>query len=185
MRKSYVIFLAALVVGLGALAAYQWWGPSGTPGGSPTASRPASPPLRPQGATTPHAVPTVRLDALAADRSEAEPQQPAGRNLFQFQPKLPPPPPMPVRPAGPAPGEVVVPPPPPPPPPIPVKFIGIVQAPDKKLAVLTDVSTKDVFYGREGDIIDGRYRILRIGVESIEMAYVDGRGRQTIRLTGS
>jgi hypothetical protein len=75
--------------------------------------------------------------------------------------------------------------PPPPPPPIPVKFIGIVQTPDKKFAVLSDVSTHDVFYGREGDIIDGRYRILRIGVESIEMAYVDGRGRQTIRLTGS
>ena len=40
-------------------------------------------------------------------------------------------------------------------------------------------------YGNEGDIIEGRYRILRIGVESIEMAYLDGRGRQTIRLSGS
>ena len=39
-------------------------------------------------------------------------------------------------------------------------------------------------HGKEGDIIDGRYRILKIGTESIEMAYVDGRGRQTIRLTG-
>ena len=39
-------------------------------------------------------------------------------------------------------------------------------------------------HGKEGDIIDGRYRILKIGTESIEMAYPDGRGRQTIRLTG-
>ena len=39
-------------------------------------------------------------------------------------------------------------------------------------------------HGKEGDIIDGRYRILKIGTESIEMAYLDGRGRQTIRLTG-
>jgi hypothetical protein len=66
-----------------------------------------------------------------------------------------------------------------------LKFIGIVQSPSQKLAVLTDPTTRDVFYGREGDIVDGRFRILRIGVESIEMAYVDGRGRQSIRLSGS
>jgi hypothetical protein len=41
-----------------------------------------------------------------------------------------------------------------------------------------------VYHGREGDIIEGRYRILKIGIESIEMAEVDGRGRQTIRLSG-
>jgi hypothetical protein len=41
-----------------------------------------------------------------------------------------------------------------------------------------------MFHGYEGAIIDGRYRIVRIGVESIEMTYVDGGGRQTIRLTG-
>jgi hypothetical protein len=125
----------------------------------------------------------VRLDALAAARSEPAPPA-AGRNLFQFQPK-PPPPAAVARPAFAPGGENLPPPPPPPPPPIPYKFIGIVQAPDKKIAVLTDTSTRDVFYGREGAIIDGRYRILRIGVESIEMAYLDGRGRQTIRLTGS
>jgi hypothetical protein len=39
-------------------------------------------------------------------------------------------------------------------------------------------------YGKEGDVIDGRYRIVRIGVESIELTYLDGRGRQTIRLSG-
>jgi hypothetical protein len=73
----------------------------------------------------------------------------------------------------------------PPPPPILLKFIGIVEAtsPAAKLAVLSD--GRDIFYGREGDIIDGRYRVARIGVESIELERVDGRGRQTIRLTGS
>jgi hypothetical protein len=71
------------------------------------------------------------------------------------------------------------------PPPIPLRFIGTVdeRARHLTLAVLSD--GRNVFYGREGDIIEGRYRILRIGVESIEMAYVDGRGQQTIRLTGS
>lgn len=74
---------------------------------------------------------------------------------------------------------------PPPPPPIALKFIGVVeQAPSRlKLAVLSD--GRNVFYGKEGEVIEGRYRIERIGVESIEMAYVDGKGRQTLRLSGS
>jgi hypothetical protein len=38
--------------------------------------------------------------------------------------------------------------------------------------------------GKDGDIIDGRYRIVKIGTESVELTYVDGRGRQVIRLTG-
>jgi hypothetical protein len=79
------------------------------------------------------------------------------------------------------------PPPPPPPrlPPIPYRFIGIVEAPNRaeRLAVLTDGQNR--FYGREGQLVEGRYRILRIGADSIDMAYADGRGRQTIRLTGS
>src|SRR5436190_1097646 len=72
-----------------------------------------------------------------------------------------------------------------PPPPIPLKFIGIVEGAERhmKLAALSD--GRFTYYGREGDIIDGRYRIVRIGLESIEMVHVDGRGPQTIRLSGS
>jgi hypothetical protein len=40
-------------------------------------------------------------------------------------------------------------------------------------------------YGSEGETVLGQYRILRIGTESIEMSYLDGRGRQTIRFSGS
>jgi hypothetical protein len=80
----------------------------------------------------------------------------------------------------------VVPPAPPGPPPIPLKFIGILDAPLQggKLAVLSDGRGGEALYGHEGDIIDGRYKIVRIGVESIDISYADGRGRQTIRLTG-
>ncbi len=53
----------------------------------------------------------------------------------------------------------------------------------RKVAVLTD-GRGAPFYGKEGDVVEGRYRILKIGVESIDIAYADGRGRQTIRLTG-
>ena len=68
---------------------------------------------------------------------------------------------------------------------IALKFIGLIEAPERaaKIAVLSD--GRNVFHGSEGDIIEGRYRIVRIGAESLEMAYLDGRGRQTIRLTGS
>jgi hypothetical protein len=75
---------------------------------------------------------------------------------------------------------------PPPPAPIPLRFIGIVESPtqSKRIAALVD-STGHAYQGGEGDIVAGQYRVLRIGVESIEMSYLDGRGRQTIRLSGS
>ena len=74
---------------------------------------------------------------------------------------------------------------PPPLPPIPLKFIGLVDAPGNtaRLAVLSD--GRNVFHGREGDIIDGRYRIVHVGTESIELTYVNGLGRQVIRLSGA
>ena len=52
------------------------------------------------------------------------------------------------------------PPPPPPPPPITLKLIGIVQGSGKPIAALSD--GKDVFFGREGDIIEGRYKIIKV-----------------------
>ena len=52
------------------------------------------------------------------------------------------------------------------------------------MAVLSDGRGTPV-HGKEGDIILGQYRIVRIGAESMEMSYLDGRGRTTIRLSGS
>jgi hypothetical protein len=40
-------------------------------------------------------------------------------------------------------------------------------------------------YGHEGETVLGQCRILPDWAESIEMSYLDGRGRQTIRLSGS
>jgi hypothetical protein len=54
----------------------------------------------------------------------------------------------------------------------------------QKIAVLSDGRGAPL-YGKEGDTVLGQYKILHIGAESIEMAYLDGRGRQTIRLSGS
>ena len=73
---------------------------------------------------------------------------------------------------------------PPPPPPIALKLIGVLErANGVKWAVLSDGKSAPL-YGKDGDIIDGRYVIVKIGTESIEMTYADGRGRQMIRLSG-
>ena len=37
---------------------------------------------------------------------------------------------------------------------------------------------------KSGDVIEGRYRLLRVGDNSADLIYLDGRGRQTIRLSG-
>jgi len=96
----------------------------------------------------------------------------------------PPPPPL-GAPLDPVPA--VVPPPPagpPPPPPIALKYIGMVERENGvKWAILSDGKSAPQ-HGKEGDVIDGRYRIVKIGLESVELTYVDGRGRQTVRLTG-
>jgi hypothetical protein len=129
--------------------------------------------------------PDVHLPALDAD---VPPPANGGRDLFQFgaRPAAPstagPSVPM-ARPAPPsiaAPSAVNT------VPPIGLKFIGLVEAPESnaRIAILSDGRGAPM-YGREGDTIAGRYRILHIGTESVEMAYLDGRGRQTIRLTGS
>jgi len=126
--------------------------------------------------------PDVHLGALDDRRP-----QPAAtdRNLFRFRTKALPPTPVRVAPPvtpRPAP---TAPPGPPPPPPIPLRFIGIVEAPQRaRLAALIDTTGRP-YHGAEGDVIAGQYRIVKIGVESIEMVYLDGRGRQTIRLNGS
>jgi hypothetical protein len=123
--------------------------------------------------------PDVHLEALTAERTKPDD---VSRNLFRFKPKppLPPPPrvevPRPVTPPVPA-G-------PPPPPDIPLKLAAILQQGSIKVASLTDTSG-NVILAKEGDAVEGRYRLWRIGVESIEISYLDGRGRKTIRLSGS
>ena len=126
--------------------------------------------------------PDVHLDALSADR----PKPDTARDLFRFKPRPAPPPPPAPPPRIPTPVEPPVDTGPPPPPPITLKFIGFVdsETPGKRIAFLSDGRGAPLS-GHEGDTVLGQYRILRIGPESIEMAYLDGRGRQTIRLSGS
>jgi hypothetical protein len=112
------------------------------------------------------------------------------RNPFRFKPKpAPPPPPMAPRPVVPQPVAPPVPQGPPPPPPITLRMIGLVDAekPAERIAIFADPRSQGLgspVYGKEGDIIEGRYRVLRVGTDSAELAYLDGRGRQTLRMSG-
>jgi hypothetical protein len=177
--------LAALAVVLALVIVQMWPGTSTAP--AQTSNRAGTPrPSRPgQGVSTAEGPAVVHLEALQNERPKPESAQ---RDLFRFKQKAPPPPPpVAVRPvAAPPPVMPTGPPPPPPLAPIALKFIGIVEAPSQgeKIAILSD-GRNAPFYGKEGAIIEGRYRILKIGVESVELAYADGRGRQTIRLSGS
>ena len=124
----------------------------------------------------------VRLEAL-----KQTPPQPdeIGRNPFRFKPKPPPTPPPTaagkIKNVNPGP---VLPPPPPPPPTIPLKFIGVTEAPSVgKIAALTDC--RHTVQGVEGEVIEGQYRIVKIGVESLVIEYLDGKGRTTLRMTGA
>jgi hypothetical protein len=108
------------------------------------------------------------------------------RNPFTMTAEPPPPPPPgpPPKPEEPVAQVPTGPPPPPPIPPITLKFIGTVTGPSNvgKIAALTD--GKFVYKGKEGQVVEGRYRIVKIGEESIQIEYANGTGRQTIRLSG-
>jgi hypothetical protein len=150
--------------------------------------RPAvSTPTRPAGKPQPQ---PERIDPAELDvRIEALNQVPAGpldgnRNPFRFQPKpQPAPPPLPRQ------SEPVMPDPAQPqepqgPPPIGnlIKFIGIVDTGRERIGAFSDC--RYTFSGREGEVIEGRFRVVQIGVESAVLEYTDGRGRTTLPLNG-
>lgn len=187
-QKRRIGVLAGALVVLVAVVAWQLWPSASNSGPAETGNRPTAGAMQGSAAVEAPGL-DVSLGKLQVERTE--PGE-TGRDPFRFQPKLPPapPPPPPVtrQPPGTsttgAPVDPSEPPPPPPAPPITLKFIGVVTRETKvKIAVLSD--GRFVFHGREGDIIEGRYRVVRIGEESVQMEHVDGRGRQTIRLSGS
>jgi hypothetical protein len=124
----------------------------------------------------------VRLDALEAPRPD---RGDLGRNPFRFRPKPPAAPPT----SGPQTFERPAPALPPPPsptsvPPFPLKLMGFVDLPGGgKLAALSDCKGA-TFNGAEGKTVDGQYRIVKIGIESVTIEYLNGKGRQTLKVEG-
>jgi hypothetical protein len=176
--RPWLVVALAVVVAL----ALIWWlpGKSAAPPTTPSNARRAA-----KAKTVDNVQPgdlDVRLEELKQPRPAAESNE---RNPFRFYVKPPPPPPPVVaRPVEPPSAPVNTGPPPvPPPPAIPLKYIGLLEEPGgAKLAAFSDC--RSTMRAHEGDIIAGQYRLVKIGVESVVMEYVDGRGRTTIRLSG-
>lgn len=181
-RRQIVRLLVLLIVLMGVV--WYWYVPT-------VPSVPASNQASGAPAVAPGQLPVpdpLRLDALRPSSELAE----AGRNPFVFgQGNVASAPgtsfvttPQPGPPAGPAP-------PPPPqvpqgPPPIPLRLTGltVVQAGGRALVTLKDPSTNTLYQAFEGDIVDGRYRVVRVGVQSVVVSYLDGSGIRTLALGG-
>jgi hypothetical protein len=181
-RRARGWLLGVLGVALVALVAYRMWPDNSAAQLAPASNRraPASRTGAARGELDPAEL-KVRLEALEAKQPDFDAGE---RNPFRFQP--PPAPPPPTLPPDQAPVGPVGPPPPPPPPPIPpitLKFMGTVERPGLLLAALTDCKGFS-YAAREGEIVDGRYRLVKVGLESVILEYSNGTGRTTVRKSG-
>ena len=129
--------------------------------------------------------PTLRLDLLAA--SEKTQYQGNGRNIFVSQAEDIP------QPKGPGHTDAIKPdedasnayklPSLPPQPPIPLKFYGFASSPGEPKKIFLKLG-EDVFVAGEGEIVDRRYKVVRISANSVEIQDVVNSGPpQNIPLT--
>ena len=196
-RTRQLVLLGALVVV--AIGAFVYQGLGGPPTAPPTVASNTGAASRMPAQSGKSVLPEpVKLDTLESVPTAPE----VGRNLFRFgskpaPPAPPPPPPLPP---------VVQAPPPAPtgPPPIPLKALGrqvlpvpvgktvdpatgrdVQQVENRAFATLKDPATGRVFTASEGQVVDGRYKVVKIGLQSVEMTYLDGTGRKLIQYGGS
>jgi hypothetical protein len=121
--------------------------------------------------------PTLRLDLLKS--SEDTKYEGVGRNIFKVFVE---PPPKPIAPVVTQQQQATGPPPPAPPPPINLKFYGFAtpQGGAKRIFL---AKNEDVFIAKEGDIVDRRYKVVRISQNAVEILDVLSNNRQSIPLT--
>ncbi len=121
--------------------------------------------------------PTLRTDVLKI--SEDTKYEGTGRNIFRVFVEPPPKPVAPVVTNQTANNE---PPPPPPPPPINLKFYGFATPTGQSKRIFL-AQGEDVFIATEGDIVDRRYKVVRISPNAVEILDVLSNNRQSIPLT--
>jgi hypothetical protein len=150
---------------------------------------------KPEDAIAPESIdPTLRLDLLAKVQSQQ--LETAGRNPFQFG--QPPPPPVPkiapldakalaaakAKEAQAKPPEPPAPTGPPKPPPLnlPWKYYGYStpRGSTQKRAFFLD--GEDILTANEGDVVKKKYKVVRIGVNSVVMEDIDTKSQQTLPL---
>jgi hypothetical protein len=185
---AIVLGVAAVLAVVFEIGPIFWGGVDPTPSAAlaPTAKPPTPRPGGKNSKKNPVAEnldPTLRLDLLNA--TEKTMYEGSGRNIFVAQAEA-----------------VVIPtvigkpntdpahtpdayhlPTPPPPPPIPLKFFGFASKPGEAKKVFLSQG-EDVFVAGEGEIVDRRYKIVRISATSVEIQDVVNSGPpQTIQLT--
>ena len=183
--------LLAVAVGVGAWS-LGWFG-----GGSSSAAVPVAAAGSPTEAVVPqHAVkghgggaktvggrsldPTLRFDLLKA--SEDTKYEGTGRDVFRAFVE---PPPRLIAPVVKNQPPVQTGPPlPPPPPPINLKFYGFAISKPGESKRIFLIDGEDVFIAKEGDIVDRRYKVVRISPNAVEILDVLSNNRQSIPLTG-
>jgi hypothetical protein len=129
--------------------------------------------------------PTLRLDLLAKVQSVG--MTGGVRNLFQFGaaplPKTPEPKIKPASAAGaigpPAPP---APAPPPPPPPIPLKFYGYAAPAPSGAKRIFLLDGDEILVATEGQLVKSRYKVVRVGINSVVVEDVQFKHQQTLPL---
>lgn len=172
VKTGLAIALAIIAV---LLVARTYFGGTDQPAGTAVTARPV-----PKGTTKALSSldPTLRTDLLRT--SEETKYEGKGRNIFTAEAAPLPQPKTPVIKNNPEPifqG-------PPPPPPIDMKFIGFATRQGERKKIFL-VQNNDVFVAAEGDIVNRRYKILKINPNSVEIEDVLNNNRQSIPLTQS
>jgi hypothetical protein len=121
--------------------------------------------------------PSLRTDLLRI--SEETKYEGSGRNIFKVFVDIPKPI---VQVATEEPAQQQGPAIPPPPPPIELKFYGYATPAGGTRRIFL-AQGEDVFIAREGDIVDRRYKVVRISATSVEILDVLSNNRQSIPLT--
>jgi hypothetical protein len=157
------------------LAAWLAWRPAPTP--KPPVSR--APVARRGRTTSPDEIPRIglaRLDAIKGrEVIEVPSRDPGG---YPAPPATPPPPP--VVEATPVP--VVAPTGPPPPPPINMTYLGSLEKKPGLLVAVFVTDKKTVLTGREGEIVGSRLRVIKIGIESVDVEELTSGRKQRMAL---
>jgi len=177
LRRRQIILLGLLGVAF-AVAAFLWLrGPS-----RPLAAAPA-----PSGSI--ETLPRIDLARLGQERSDT---QVGRRDLFEFGAAR-------GKDTAPPPDTVFTPPPPPPPtptpgppvpiaprlPPLNVKYVGSLERlPGLRVAVLL-TDRNEILTGQAGEVVANRYRIVKIGLESVDLQEVGTGETRRIPLRGN
>ncbi len=154
------------------------------PGGRRTTARRTTRAQQKQtgGPVTPSLDPRLHLDELEA--TENTDYTGKGRNIFLAQANdvvIPQPVASPIKKNTPPPQPIAQM--PPPPPPIELKFFGFASTQGVKKVFLA--KDGDIFVASEGDIVNRRYKIVKINANNIAVLDVLNTNRQTIPLTAS